>query len=213
MNSTAKNNIPECSPEFKHIYRYEAKNKSVNSIAKILPGEYYVTRNNEMITTVLGSCVAVCVYDPVKKIGGMNHFMLPSNSVSSSLDSCSLNDNTRYGNYAMEKLINDLLHSGAQRNRLVFKVFGGANVMSGKFDIGKRNIEFTHSFLQNDGYRIDSEDVGMAFPRQVNFYPLTGVVKVKRLPENTLASISKEEIKTKTKMDAPPPESGELELF
>ena len=115
--------------------------------AKILPGEYYVTTGDEGITTVLGSCISACVRDPTLRVGGMNHFMLPedtSNGTSSWLDE-QAGLSTRYGSFAMESLVNDLMKLGARRERMEVKIFGGGRILSSMTDVGLRNIAFARS--------------------------------------------------------------------
>ena len=169
-------------PAFAHMQRFwdpEQKNWTV----KILPGEYYVTRHDEAITTVLGSCISACIRDPQLNIGGMNHFMLPEdNSVghNSWLDP-SVGLATRYGSYAMESLVNDLLKLGATRDRLEIKLFGGGRILSGLTDVGERNIAFVHGYLQLEGYHVAAEDVGGTQPRKVVYFPASGRVRMRRL--------------------------------
>lgn len=149
------------------------------TVIKILPGEFYTTGEDEVIVTVLGSCVAACLMDPVALVGGMNHFMLPLNRAREEDD---LFFSARYGVDAMELLINQLLRSGAQRNRLVAKAFGGGKVMKGMTtDIGEQNITFVRSFLQQENIPLWAEDMGSACPRKVYFFPHTGQVLVKRI--------------------------------
>jgi chemotaxis protein CheD len=146
---------------------------------KILPGEFYATAKDEVIVTVLGSCVAACLLDPVAMVGGMNHFMLPLSRVDQGHDVFFA---ARYGAAAMEYLINDLLHHGADRGRLVAKVFGGGKVMQGmSSDVGDQNITFVHTFLQQESIPIWSEDLGGTCPRKVYFFPHSGQVLVKRI--------------------------------
>lgn len=169
-------------PAFAHIQRFwDPQLDSWN--VKILPGEYYVTRGEEAISTVLGSCISACVRDPVRNVGGMNHFMLPedaSTGPNNWLDPA-IGLATRYGSYAMESLINDLLKLGATRERLEIKVFGGGRVLSGVTDVGARNIEFVRRYLQLEGYRIVAEDLGGTQPRKVVYFPASGRVKMRRL--------------------------------
>jgi len=178
----ARPDEPEMLPAFAHMQRFW--DPQINSWnVKILPGEYYVTRGQEAISTVLGSCISACAHDPVKKVGGMNHFMLPedaSTGPNNWLDP-SIGLATRYGSYAMESLINDLLKLGATRERLEIKVFGGGRVLSGVTDVGARNIAFVRSYLQLEGYRILAEDLGGTQPRKVIYFPTTGRVKMRRL--------------------------------
>jgi chemotaxis protein CheD len=150
--------------------------------AKILPGEYYFTGKPMMIVTVLGSCVAACVRDRVVGIGGMNHFMLPdgggdtNNPASASM---------RYGAYAMEVLINQLLKAGARRENLEAKVFGGGNVLRGftTMNVGERNAQFVRDYLHTENIRIVAEDLNDVHPRKVYFFPATGRVLVKKLKQ------------------------------
>ena len=146
--------------------------------AKILPGEFYVTKRNMMIVTVLGSCVSTCMRDPDQQIGGMNHFMLPQHGgdVKSPISM-----SARYGAYAMEVLINQLLSLGAKRERLEAKVFGGGRVLAGMTDVGQRNAEFVRKYLKSERIRVLAEDLGNTFPRKVYFFAQTGKVLVKQL--------------------------------
>jgi chemotaxis protein CheD len=158
--------------------------------AKILPGEYFYTPKDMMIVTVLGSCVSACIRDRVSGIGGMNHFMLPDGGndgdspVSASM---------RYGTYAMEILINDLLKAGARRENLEAKVFGGGNVLRGfvAINVGERNAQFVRNYLKAENIRILAEDLNDIYPRKVYFFPRTGrvlVKKLKQLNNNTLVN-------------------------
>lgn len=157
--------------------------------AKILPGEYYVTCKDMLIVTVLGSCVAACIRDRVTGVGGMNHFMLPSGGDLDSPVSASM----RYGTYAMEVLINELLKSGARRENLEAKVFGGGNVLAGftSINVGERNAQFVREYLRAEGIRLVAEDLNDIHPRKVYFFPRTGKVLVKKLRQlnnNTLVN-------------------------
>jgi len=185
MSTALRSNRPEppaMLPAFAHMQRFWDPQLDHWTV-KILPGEYYVSRSNEAISTVLGSCISACVRDPVKNVGGMNHFMLPedaSTGPNNWLDPA-IGLATRYGSYAMESLINDLLKLGAARERLEIKVFGGGRVLSGMTDVGARNISFIHGFIQLEGYRIVAEDLGGTQPRKVVYFPNNGRVKVRRL--------------------------------
>jgi chemotaxis protein CheD len=147
--------------------------------AKILPGEYYFTGKPMMIVTVLGSCVAACIRDRVSGIGGMNHFMLPEGGESG----CASASSMRYGSYAMEVLINQLLKAGARRENLEAKVFGGGNVLRGftSINVGERNAQFVRDYLRDADIRILAEDLNDIHPRKVYFFPETGKVLVKKL--------------------------------
>jgi len=157
--------------------------------AKILPGEYYFTHKDMMIVTVLGSCVSACIRDRVTGIGGMNHFMLPDSGDGDSPISASM----RYGTYAMEILINDVLKAGARRENLEAKVFGGGNVLRGfiAINVGERNAQFVRDYLKAENIRTVAEDLNDIWPRKVYFFPRTGKVLVKKLKQlhnNTLVN-------------------------
>ena len=147
--------------------------------AKILPGEYYFTVKPMLIVTVLGSCVAACIRDRVSGIGGMNHFMLPDGGESGRASASSM----RYGSYAMEVLINQVLKAGARRENLEAKVFGGGNVLQGftSINVGERNARFVRDYLRDVNIRILAEDLNDIHPRKVYFFPETGKVLVKKL--------------------------------
>lgn len=151
--------------------------------AKILPGEYFVTAHDEVITTVLGSCISACMRDPQTGVGGMNHFMLhedTSDGRSSWLDPAA-GLATRYGSFAMERLVNDLMKLGARRERLEVKLFGGGRILASLTDVGLRNIEFARRWLAAEGLQAVAEDVGEAFPRSVVYFPASGRVRVRHL--------------------------------
>ena len=164
---------------FSHVNRYWDQRMALWA-AKILPGEVYVSLHGEMIATVLGSCVAACVRDVKKGIGGMNHFMLPEPSEHSTQWG-SDNLATRYGNWAMEALINEILKRGATRANLEIKLFGGGQIIEHMTDIGMRNIQFVREFVNAEGLAIAASDLGGQRPRKVLYFPDTGAVKVKRL--------------------------------
>jgi chemotaxis protein CheD len=147
---------------------------------KVLPGQYHASRGPGSITTVLGSCVSTCLWDPVTRIGGMNHFMLPGQPgpVASPWEASG-----RLGVHAMEVLINDMVRLGADRRRLVAKAFGGARVLQGfdTLDVGALNSEFVLAFLQEEGIRILARDLQGTTPRKIHFFPETGKVQLRKL--------------------------------
>ncbi len=209
----AKAPPPHAAKGFEHVKRYldPACDKWT---AKILPGEYFVTRHDESITTVLGSCISACIRDPAVKIGGMNHFMLPEdNSVgkSSWLDGPGALS-TRYGSYAMESLINALMNLGARRERMEVKLFGGGKILTSMTDVGKKNITFAKHFLKIEGFHIAAEDVGDVCPRRVIYHPSTGVVMLKRLRSLDGAEIARTETQYRTTLASTSAES-DVELF
>jgi chemotaxis protein CheD len=181
-------------------------------IFKLLPGEWFVSRRHEILTTVLGSCIAACIRDPKAGIGGMNHFMLPTNNRDSGGWGTMASTENRYGSYAMESLINGILKLGGERSRLEVKIFGGAAVIKGMSDVGGRNIEFVRNFLHTEGLRIVAENVGADTPRRVNYFPRTGEVMIKRLRSLSGQSIA---IREKDYMSSlvQAPVTGSIELF
>lgn len=202
---------PLCFPGFDHVNRYWDRQHSVFA-AKILPGEYYVTKEDEMITTVLGSCISVCVYDPVLCIGGMNHFMLPS-SKNNANGMDLLSDSFRYGDVAMERLVNDIMHNGGDKSRLVFKAFGGGQIIRHMTAIGQRNITFLHKFMTMEGYKLKASDLGGPHPRKVIFYPQNGTVKLKRLQHMHNDTILARENKYETELSKQEEVAGDIDLF
>jgi len=198
---------------FEHIRRFWNPRNGCWT-AKILPGEFFVTRSNEVVSTILGSCIAACIRDPVLRIGGMNHFMLPedqSTGVSSWLEGPN-GLATRYGSYAMESLINELIKLGAERGRLEVKVFGGGAILSAPTDVGARNIAFARGFLKLEGFRVAAEDVGGTCPRHVDYYAATGRVMLKRLPTLGARAIATEEAKYGERLTREEPRD-DVELF
>lgn len=155
---------------------------------KILPGEYFATKSDTLIVTVLGSCVSACIRDRVTGIAGMNHFLLPNDG--SGQDNI-LSESARYGAYAMEILINHLIKLGARREHLEAKVFGGGNVLKGftAINVGERNSEFVLEYLNLERIPVIAQDLLDVFPRKVYFFPDSGKVlirKLKSLHNNTI---------------------------
>lgn len=144
-----------------------------NDAVKILPGEYFVHDQDLLVMTTLGSCIAACLWDRHAKIGGMNHFMLPEGT----------GDSGRYGSYAMELLINEMMKRGASRASLEAKVFGGGQVITGMntINVGERNTTFVLDYLKTEHIPIVSKDVLDIYPRKVCFLPASGKAMVKRL--------------------------------
>ena len=155
------------------FFYYDAHFK--NDAVKILPGEYFVDDQDILVMTTLGSCIAACLWDRNVHVGGMNHFMLPDTQGDLS--------SGRYGSYAMELLINELLKRGATRQTLEAKVFGGGQVISGmsSMNVGERNTQFVIDYLKTERIPIVSKDVLDIYPRKVCFLPFSGKAMVKRL--------------------------------
>jgi chemotaxis protein CheD len=162
--------VNDSKPYFDHSYNA--------MVIKVLPGEFVVTSEpSDMLVTTLGSCVSACIRNPYTGLGGMNHFMLPSSNNRTAWAGSSAV--LRYGNHAMETLINEILGSGCAREELEIKVFGGGNVTNGTNLIGSDNAEFVLEYLHNEGLKIKSQDLGGTRPRRIHFFPATG--KVDRL--------------------------------
>ncbi|MFK5894231.1 MAG: chemoreceptor glutamine deamidase CheD [Pseudomonadota bacterium] len=206
--------LPALFPGFESINRYWDKTHK-RFAAKILPGEYFVTAEDEIIVTVLGSCVSACVRDKIYGIGGMNHFMLPASSsdMSHHLQAGgNSTEATRYGGYAMEMLINDILKYGGRRENLEIKIFGGGRIIKSMTDVGRRNVEFIGEYIKNENLALISGDTGDIYPRKVVFHPNSGKVKVKRLQSiHNETLIHREETYQHQLEDKP--SSGEVELF
>ncbi len=177
--------------------------------AKILPGEYYVTGRDMLLVTVLGSCVSACIRDPKTGIGGMNHFMLPEGDPHNPLS-----ESARYGGYAMEVLLNQLIKLGAQRTRLEAKVFGGGAVMRGftLHNVGERNSEFVLEYLQTERIRVVSQDLRDIYPRKVYYFPTSGRVLVKKLKQVHNNTIVQREEEYGSRLKSAPV-AGDVDLF
>lgn len=193
---------------FESINRYWDKTLESN-IAKILPGEYYVTTASEGITTVLGSCVSACIRDKLFGVGGMNHFMLPLKGEDGQ-EPYGLAE--RYGNFAMEHLINDILKNGGRRENLEVKLFGGGKILAQMTDVGMRNISFVREYLKMEGLNVISEDLGDIYPRKIMYFPATGKALMKKL--RSLHNTTVIERETNYYEDLrKEPETGEVDLF
>jgi len=201
--------LPKTLSGFEDIKRYWDKTQD-SVTAKILPGEYYVTKMDECVTTVLGSCVSACVRDVRMGIGGMNHFMLPAPRGVD--DSSVISDAARYGNFAMEHLINSILSHGGLRKNLEFKLFGGGKILSSMMDVGKKNIDFIIEYMHVEGYPIASQDLGDICPRKVIYFPQTGRVRIKKIQSLHNDTIVQRETKYASKIQVEPVQ-GDIELF
>jgi len=182
--------------------------------AKLLPGEYYVTVADEIIVTVLGSCVSACIRDPLRGIGGMNHFMLPTSQRDDGdrwQHGC-MDAAARYGNYAMELLINTILKHGGHRAHLEVKIVGGGRILTHMTDIGQRNITFVREYLRTEGLQVIAEDVGDIHPRKVYYLPSLGKVRMQKLRALHNTTILRRE-KAYMHSLAQQPVHGDVELF
>ena len=188
------------------FFFYDAHFKA--EAVKILPGEYFVYDEDLLIMTTLGSCIAVCLWDRQARVGGMNHFMLPDNGGGAS-------DSGRYGSFAMELLINEMMKKGASRMTMEAKVFGGGAVITGmnSINVGERNTHFVMEYLKTERIPVVSKDVLDIYPRKVCFLPYSGKAMVKRLaPSNPEAIIQQERLAAQ-KVTPAASSGGSIDLF
>ncbi len=173
---------------------------------KVLPGEYFVTADEMVVMTVLGSCIAACIWDPRVRVGGMNHFMLPDGGNDSS---------GRYGSFAMELLINEMMKLGARRETMQAKVFGGGQVMSSftTMNVGERNTQFVLDYLQTERIAVISKDVLDIYPRKVCYFPATGKAMVKRLAHTHPETLDTQERKNSAAVVSKATAGGSVDLF
>lgn len=186
---------------------YDQVNENV--VVKVLSGDCVVSETTgELMMTILGSCIACCMYDPVLKIGGMNHFLVPG-------DINSTSESGRFGANAMEMLINKLIKKGSLKNRLEVKIFGGANLLDNSQQIGVKNISFVKDFLRREGMKIVGEDVGGNTPRRLHFYPDTGKAMLRKLQRQDDLKIIQEEKEyiNKVKSTIEKPKDDDITLF
>jgi chemotaxis protein CheD len=176
---------------------------------KLLPGEYFVTKRDMVLVTVLGSCVAACIRDRVTGIGGMNHFMLPNDKNDSPVAAAA-----RYGTYAMEMMINQMLKAGATRSNLEAKLFGGGNVLRGftVSNVGERNADFALQYLENEKIQVVAESLLDIYPRKIYFFPSSGKVMMKKLHYPNNDTIIEREAEYSTRLKHADIQ-GDVELF
>ncbi len=176
-----------------------------NEAVKVLPGEYYVDNEEILVMTTLGSCIAACLYDRQAKVGGMNHFMLPEGA----------GDSGRYGTYAMELLINEMMKRGATRMTMEAKIFGGGAVIAGmnSINVGERNTQFVTEFLNTERIPIVSKDVLEIYPRKVCFLPATGKAMVKRLAPTNAEALVQQDRAAAQKAAPASTGGGSIDLF
>jgi len=199
-------------PQFAHINRYWDQEHGCFA-ARVLPGEYYVTPHAEGISTVLGSCISACVHDARLNVGGMNHFMLPLDASGQNSWGTAASAPTRYGNVAMERLINDILKLGGRRQDLEIKLVGGGQMLAQTGnDVGARNIEFVREYVRAEGFRIINEDLGDVYARRVIYFPQTGRLRVRKLTAGRNEELAAQERHYLEQLDAKPVE-GDIELF
>jgi len=179
---------------------------------KLLPGEFFVSGDDIVLSTVLGSCVSACIWDRIAGVGGMNHFMLPgSSSLAGEPDPIGLAG--RYGVFAMEQLINELIKRGARKANMEAKLFGGGAVLKNftAINVGERNVEFALDFLRTEGILIASQDLLDVFARRVAFFPITGRALCRKLAQADASIVSAEQQYTARLNTAAV--GGDVELF
>ncbi len=170
----------------------------------IIQGEFFVsTDRGVMVTTILGSCVAACIRDPLAGVGGINHFLLPGN-----LSTARKDEAERMGVHLMELLVNGLLKAGARRDRLEAKLFGGARTMRAHSDIGKNNADFARRFLQAEGISYVGGSTGGLQGRRIQYWPVSG-----RARQIMLTGPTDTELPARLPAVSVDSNAGELELF
>lgn len=162
---------------FAHIRRMR-DNRFPHEIASILPGEFFVSREPMIVYTVLGSCISACIRDPIAGVGGMNHFMLPEPKEAAH---DSWGESTRYGSYAMESLINEILKRGGLKSRLEIKLFGAGKIYEGNIDVGANNAKWVIGYLKSEGLATVKTDLGDVCPRKVYYFTDSGRVLMKKI--------------------------------
>lgn len=153
--------------------------KAADRRVNIIQGEYNVSTDPDVVfSTILGSCIAACIRDPVAGVGGMNHFLLPGDNEAKG----SYREN--YGVHLMELLLNGLIKKGAKKSRMEAKIFGGARTLSNFTDIGQQNINFAEKFLTNENISIINRSVGGDQGRRIQFWPVSGRARQFMIPRN-----------------------------
>ena len=187
------------------FFFYDAHFK--NEAVKVLPGEFFVADEDLLVLTTLGSCIACCLWDRDKRVGGMNHFLLPDGTGSGA-------DSGRYGSFAMDLLIGELVKRGATRSTMEAKVFGGGAVVSGMntINVGERNTAFVLDYLRTERITVVSKDVLDIYPRKVCFLPQSGKAMVKRLASANTEALAAQERAAAVK-PATAAAGGSVDLF
>jgi chemotaxis protein CheD len=181
-----------------------------NDAVKVLPGEFFVHDEDILVLTTLGSCIAACLWDRNMRIGGMNHFLLPEGGSSGQGG-----DSGRYGSYAMDLLIGELVKRGATRATLEAKVFGGGAVINGMntINVGQQNTEFVLDYLRTERITVVSKDVLDIYPRKVCFLPASGKAMVKKLATANFEALAEQERAAATRPVATATAGGSVDLF
>jgi chemotaxis protein CheD len=174
----------------------------------IIQGEYKISNDPDVVlTTILGSCVAACMRDPVAGVGGMNHFLLPGNAASLAAGG----DATRYGVHLMELLINGLLKAGARRDRLEAKIFGGAKTIASFSNVGEQNAAFATQFLKDEGIPIVGSSTGGDHGRKLEYWPISG--RARQHPLTGAETQKTVALEQRRPVVAPKPVDNSIEFF
>lgn len=209
-------NVPAGLPDVASLKRLRRRDHEASFVfhdpgfgraaVKVLPGEFFVYDQDIVVTTTLGSCVAACLHDAGACVGGMNHFMLP--------DSGDGGESGRFGAFAMELLINEMLKRGARRGGMTAKIFGGGQVVKSLAgtSIGDKNVAFVRSFLAQENVPITASDVLDIYPRKIVQFPRSGKVLCKRLPATHGAEYEAQEARYRAQL-VQQPRGGDVELF
>lgn len=169
-----------------------------------MQGEFHVTEDAElMLTTILGSCVSACMRDPLARVGGMNHFLLPGNAEGSATEG-----QMSHGVHAMELLVNGLLRHGARRDRLEAKLFGGGVMLEGLSDVGARNADFAERFLRRERITLMGGSLRGARGRRIEFWPVSGRARQMTLDQGEARVFASERT-----VKAPPADTGSVDFF
>ncbi len=212
MTKQVSHTTPHSSPltphEFPHIRRMR-DSRFPYEIAAILPGEFFVSREPMIVYTVLGSCISACIRDPAIGVGGMNHFMLPE-ARGKTYDSWG--ESTRYGSYAMERLINEILKRGGMKHRLEVKLFGAGRIYEGNIDVGVRNEEWVLQYLETEGLTPVNSDLGNDYPRKVYYFTDSGRVLMKKIERVKNRTVHEREREYARRLEQEQPQ-GDVTLF
>ena len=206
LSSTTRPAPPAALPGFEDMRAFWEPKWQCYAI-KVQPGAFCISHENIVLTTVLGSCISACIFDPLRNIGGMNHFMLPA-----SIHADDGGRSMRYGLFAMEQLINGLLRLGSRREDLQVKLTGGGDMMSGVTSIGQQNIEFIEDYVAAEQLQVLAADFGGDQARKVAYFPQEGRMLVSRLDHRDDQRLIEEERSYRQDVDSHLDDS-DVELF
>jgi chemotaxis protein CheD len=179
---------------------------------KVLPGEFFVHDEDVLVMTTLGSCIAACLWDRERRVGGMNHFLLPD---AGGVGGAGADASGRYGHFAMDQLIGELVKRGANRGTMEAKVFGGGSVIGGmsSINVGERNTQFVLQYLRTERITVVSKDVLDVYPRKVCFLPASGKAMVKRLATTNTDVLLAQERSAAARVAPTGAAGGSVDLF